>query len=287
MSKREVSGFQTGTPVFHSSGCKAKWRDEHDYLPPTPVADAPGIRRNAFFFGRMSLASPVAMAHVPEGRIRLGLPRCPPRSNLPWVWHTGTALGVPAFQISRTHITNAEYRIFLSATTHPPPRYIDQPEFSAPMQPVVGVSWDDATAYCAWLQEKHQQPFRLLRDAEWEYAARGGREDSIFPWGDALDPQFACFGGQAAPREVGSFPPNGFGLYDMIGNAWTWCSDRFEDVSGGVKAINTPTGRDPASNRVLRGASYMTSNYLNLWIAYRHEDPADLRHESIGFRIAL
>ena len=235
----------------------------------------------------MSLASIIAMIEVPKGRIRMGIPPCPPRSNLPWVWHTGAEIEVPAFQLSRTHVTNAEYRAFLAATGRPPPPSIDQPGFNGDEQPVVGISWDDANFYCAWIGEQHGLHYRLPRDSESEYAARGGREGSIFPWGDALDPRFACFGGQAAPRKVGSFPPNGFGLHDMIGNVWAWCSDRFEDVSAGVKAINRPTGKDPANNRVLRGGSYMTSNYLNLWIAYRHEDPPDLRHESIGFRIAL
>lgn len=73
----------------------------------------------------------------------------------------------------------------------------------------------------------------------------------------------------------------------MTGNAWAWCSDRFEDVSGGLKASNQPTGQPTAGNRVLRGGSFMSCHYLNLWIAYRHEDPVDLQHESIGFRIAL
>jgi formylglycine-generating enzyme required for sulfatase activity len=235
----------------------------------------------------MSLSSSIAMVDVPEGRIRIGVPACPPRSNLHWIWHTGEVIKIPAFKLSHTHVTNAAYLAFLAATSHPPPQYIDQPGFDGAAQPVVGVSWDDAIAYCAWLADTSGQPYRLPRDAEWEYAARGGRADSLFPWGDALDPQFACFGGQAAPRDVGSFPPNGFGLHDMIGNAWAWCSDRFEDVSAGIKAINRPTAKDPVNNRVLRGGSYMTSNYLNLWIAYRHEDPPDLRHESIGFRIAL
>lgn len=235
----------------------------------------------------MTSSFPIAMVAVTAGRIRLGVPACPPRSNLPCVWHTGHGVDVPAFRLSRTHVTNAAYAAFLADTGYARPAFIDRPGHDRPAQPVVGISWDDAVAYCGWLAQKTGEPYRLPSDAEWEYAARGGREDSIFPWGNALDPQFACFGGQAAPRDAGSFPANGFGLFDMVGNAWTWCSDRFEDVSAGVKAVNRPTGKDPAGNRVLRGGSFMTTHYLNLWIAYRHEDPADLRHESIGFRVAL
>ena len=227
------------------------------------------------------------MVDVPAGRIRLGVPVCPPRADFPWIWHTGARQEVASFQLSRTHVTNAEYRAFLEATSHPPPQHMAQSGFDGADQPVVGISWQDATAYCGWLVRETGRPYRLPFDAECEYAARGGREDSIFPWGDALDPRFACFGGHAAPRAAGSYPPNGYGLYDTIGNAWTWCSERFEEVSAGVKAVNTPTGKDPSGNRVLRGGSYMTCHYLNLWVAYRHEDPADLRHESSGFRVAL
>ena len=227
------------------------------------------------------------LVSVPAGRVVLGLPSCPPRANFAWIWHTGKTVDVAAFQLARHHVTNAEFRVFVRDTGCTPPAHIDKPGFNADRQPVVGVSWDDATAYCAWLARRTRRLYRLPGDAEYEYAARGGRAGSIFPWGDALDPALACFGGQAAPRPVGSYPPNGFGLHDMVGNAWAWCRDRFEDVSAGVKAVNKPTGKDPAANPVLRGGSYMTCHYLNLWIAYRHEDPPDLRHESIGFRVAL
>jgi len=255
--------------------------------PPGAAVPITGTAGGAANRSGMTAHFPLPMLAVTAGRIGLGVPACPPRSNLPWVWHTGRTIDVPAFRLSRTHVTNAAYAAFLADTGCARPPFMDRPGYDRAAQPVVGISWDDAVAYCGWLATKSGQPYRLPSDTEWEYAARGGREDSIFPWGDALDPQFACFGGQAAPRDVGNFPANGFGLCDMIGNAWAWCSDRFEDVSAGVKAVNQPTGKDPAGNRVLRGGSFLTTHYLNLWIAYRHEDPADLRHESIGFRVAL
>lgn len=227
------------------------------------------------------------LVEIPAGVIALGVPPCPPRPNFAWVWHTGTTKEVAAFRLARHHVTNAEYRGFLRDTGHPAPAHLEQPGYSGDRLPVVGVSWDDATAYCAWLARRTGKPYRLPTDAEWEYAARGGRAGTIFPWGDGLDPAFAWFGGQSAPKPVGSYEPNGFGLHDMIGNAWQWCEERFEEVSQGVKAVNKPTGRDPAINRVLRGGSFLTCHYLNLWIAYRHEDPPDLKHESIGFRLAL
>jgi len=119
------------------------------------------------------------------------------------------------------------------------------------------------------------------------YAARGGLPDSPFPWGRELRPEYAWYGGQSAPKPVGSYPPNGYGLHDIVGNIWEWCADVFEHVSAGCAATNAPTGKEPRINRVLRGGSYLTKDPLNLWVAYRHEDPPDLRHECIGFRVAI
>lgn len=238
---------------------------------------------------RIAAASAIfpVLVPIPGGRLLMGRPKCPPRANFPWIWHSGKTVKVAPFALARVHVTNAEYRVFLKETGAAKPSHIERRGFDGSRQPVVGISWHDAVAYCAWLREKTGKPYRLPADAEYEYAARGGSSSTIFPWGDALDPRFACFGGHAAPKPVGTYPANGFGLHDMVGNAWSWCSERFEEVSAGVKACNKPTGRDTADNRVLRGGSYMTCHYLNLWIAYRHEDPPDLRHESIGFRLAL
>jgi formylglycine-generating enzyme required for sulfatase activity len=234
------------------------------------------------------MTSPILpdLIDIPGGRLQVGVPSCPPNANFAWTWHTGQYADIAKFQLARHQVTNAEYRAFLTDTGYSAPSHIYRAAFNEDQQPVVGISWTDAVTYCRWLSRLTDRVYRLPTDAEWEYSARGGRENTIFPWGDALDPQLACFGGRAAPQSVGSYPPNGFGLYEMIGNAWEWCSDRFEDVSAGLKAVNNPTGQATEDNRVLRGGSYMTTHYLNLWIAYRHEDPPDLRHESIGFRVA-
>jgi formylglycine-generating enzyme required for sulfatase activity len=108
-------------------------------------------------------------------------------------------------------------------------------------RPVVGVSWYDAQAYVGWLNEKtgNDDLYRLLSEAEWEYAARAGTT-TAFPWGDKLDHNYGNFGipgpglgGKAEGRDiwlaetspVASFPPNAFGLYDMHGNAFEWVED--------------------------------------------------------------
>jgi formylglycine-generating enzyme required for sulfatase activity len=228
-----------------------------------------------------------AMVQIPKGVLTYGLPECPPNGNIHWRWHSGRKVEVAAFQLGKYAVTNAEYREYVKATGAPAPSHIDKAGFNDDKQPVGGISWDDARGYCKWLSAQTGKAFRLPSDAEWEYAARGGKEGTRFSWGESLDPRQACFGGTAAPVPVGMFPANGFGLHDMIGNVWQWCEDKYEDCSYGIKAKNNPTGKPTADNRVLRGGSYLTTNLLNLWIAYRHEDPMDLRHECLGFRVAL
>lgn len=234
----------------------------------------------------MSIPIP-ALVQVPRGTVTLGTPDCPPNGNIHWKWHTGKRVEIASFQMGKYAVTNAEYRAYVKDSGAPAPSHIDKPGFNDDRQPVGGISWEDASGYCKWLSAKTGKAFRLPRDAEWEYAARGGKEGARFPWGDSIGPENACFCGDAAPRVVGSYAPNGFGLYDMVGNIWQWCEDRYEDVSEGIKAKNNPTGKDPSTNKCLRGGSYLTTNLLNLWIAYRHEDPMDLRHECLGFRVAL
>ena len=102
-------------------------------------------------------------------------------------------------------------------------------------RPVINVSWDDATAYANWLSKKTGKPYRLLSGAEYEYATRAGTQ-TAYPWGDAVGTNNAnCHscGSQWDARQtapVGSFPPNGFGLYDMVGNVREWTEDCYHDT---------------------------------------------------------
>jgi formylglycine-generating enzyme required for sulfatase activity len=227
------------------------------------------------------------MVSIPAGTFVMGLPEFPQDAQIHWRWHSGETVPVRAFQLGKFAVTNAQYRAYVRATGAPAPSHIDQPGFNADNQPVGGISWEDATAYCHWLASATHKPYRLPTDAEFEYATRGNLPGKKFFIGDTLTPNDACYAGQPAPKPVGSFPPNAFGLYDMTGNVWQWCAERYEDVSNGIKAVNKPTGKDPAHNRVLRGGSFLTKDEIYLWAAYRHEDPPDLRHECLGFRVAL
>ncbi|HEX3002977.1 MAG TPA: formylglycine-generating enzyme family protein [Angustibacter sp.] len=156
--------------------------------------------------------------------------------------------------------------------------------------PVVHVDHTDARAYCAWAG------LRLPSEVEWEYAARGGLEQARYPWGDELLPggEHRCniWQGRFPTRNtlddgwfgtapVGSFQPNGYGLYDVAGNVWEWCVDAWS--VGGVGAADA--GDAP---RVMRGGSYLChDSYCNRYrvAARTSNDPAS-SSGNVGFRCA-
>lgn len=190
-----------------------------------------------------------------------------------------------AFYMDIFEVTNAQYKKFMNATGYNAPRYWNDPRFNAPDQPVVGVTWHDAKAYCEWAGK------RLPTEAEWEKAARGGLEGKTYPWGDgfvdALVEESSSVPANAAfIFQVGNSTPNNYGLYDMAGNAWEWCIDWYDDAYYAKSTGRNPAGPSAGKNRVLRGGSWFAGVYEPLRVAYRYSFNPEQTSDLIGFRCA-
>jgi formylglycine-generating enzyme required for sulfatase activity len=156
-------------------------------------------------------------------------------------------------------------------------------------RPVINVSWDDATTYVAWLSRKTGKPYRLLSEAEFEYAARAGGQ-TAYPWGNDIGRGNAnCIGcgsqwdgKQTAP--AGSFPANVFGLYDMAGNVWEWAQDCYHDNYVGAPSDGSAWVSGDCSRRVVRGGSWYSSlRYLRA--AARNGSASSTRLDDSGIRV--
>ena len=217
---------------------------------------------------------------------------------------------VDAFYMDIYEVTNTEYAAFLNAKgkhAEAGRTWFDIADFYARIDlvggayrveagyadhPVVEVSWYGAMAYSKWAGK------RLPTEAEWEKAARGGLVGKRYPWGDTIDATQANYGqnvGDATP--VGSYPPNAYGLYDMVGNVWEWCLDEYQSdfysnsprqnpVAGG-QPINILLDNYTGINtfRVLRGGSWVSgARYVR--VAYRDGVNPSNTGYGLGFRCA-
>lgn len=154
-----------------------------------------------------------------------------------------------------------------------------------PTNPIIGVSWDDATAYCQWLSGKTGKKYRLPTEAEWEFAARGGTQSKTFKYSgsNTLD-EVAWSGSNSGNKThaVGTRAKNELGIFDMSGNVWEWCSDWFGNYQSVAQA--NPKGAATGSNRVIRGGSWLNySGYCRA--AYRGNDAPAHRANYLGFRV--
>jgi len=161
--------------------------------------------------------------------------------------------------------------------------------------PVVHVSWNDAAAYAAWASKQ------LPTEAQWEYAARGGLEQKLYPWGDELTPdgkhrcniwqgQFpvedTAADGFAGSCPVDAFVPNDYSIYSVTGNVWEWCADWFHTDFSSVPALHNPAGPASGQVKVMKGGSFLChESYCNRYrVAARTANTPDSSASNIGFR---
>lgn len=213
-------------------------------------------------------------------------------------WFTmGTTLGhedegpphrvfVDSFEIGVYPVTRVEYERFVDGTSHDVPCDWTRQSFTHPDLPVVGVSWQDAVAYCAWRSRDEGRTVRLPTEAEWEYAARG-RRDSLYPWGEGV-PDWLPDGGRgplAGPWPVTLGQPNDFGVFGMATNVHEWCADWHDSDYYRRSPERAVAGPDRGRRRVARGGAWRHAQTFCRVTLRSKLDPS-FRYNDFGFRLA-
>jgi iron(II)-dependent oxidoreductase len=204
---------------------------------------------------------------------------------------------VPAFAIGVYPVTNREYARFLASVYgHPRPHYWHDTRFNNPSQPVVGVTWEDANAYCAWLTASLEQAgllprdlvVRLPLDVEWEKAAAWDPQRRVkrrYPWGDEWSSARANIAegrGAWMTAPVGCYPDgvSAYGVHDMIGNVWEWTANEYASYPGAAAPFHE------VGSYTLRGSSCV-SRPTHARCTFRSRLPASYWRYHLGFRIVL
>lgn len=228
-------------------------------------------------------ADPADMVLIPHGEFTMGGQDHSDETPHPVV--------LDAYYIDTYEVSNAKYRAFMNATQHSAPAYWDDPRLNKPEQPVVGVSWYDANAYCKWAGK------RLPTEAEWERAAKGP-DHTHFPWGPKIEPTKANYGqhvGKTTP--VDSYPNgvSGFGVYNMAGNVFEWVSDWYSPTYFQVSPALNPQGPSSGLNfanqgtvKVLKGGSWLAP-LTSLHTSHRFWNQPENNSYGVGlgFRCAM
>lgn len=194
---------------------------------------------------------------------------------------------VKSFAIDKTEVTNAEYAGFVRETNQRPPSHWsnNQPIAGTETWPVVNVSYDDAVEFAKWRSKRDGAKYRLPTEEEWEYAARGGDQGNLYPWGNTweeggagvMDPRVLV------PKPVGSYPRDKtrWGVLDMEGNVYEWTSSRASYYPGNPQLVR-PENKNWV---VIRGASFSTDSELKLPLTFRNWYDPKLTNSLVGFRL--
>ena len=193
---------------------------------------------------------------------------------------------VDSFQLGKYQVTHAEYAAFLKDTQSPPPPCWQDSKFNLDEQPVVAVSWFEAVKYCAWLSAGSGKKYRLPYEAEWEWAARGGMEGKLFPWGDDEPQSLPNYASRwkTGPELVGRWA-NGFGVFDICENVHEWCGDWFSPDYYSVSPEKNPRGPESGLRKTSRGGSWRHHVKITRCAA-RSSIPPEFQYADYGFRVA-
>src|SRR5215472_3202002 len=204
-----------------------------------------------------SLVEPVC-APIPSGYFLMGSDRGQDEEKpVHRVW-------VDAFEMAVLQVRNRDYRVFLESSGLRVPKHWNDPDLNHPDQPVVAVSWFDAVKYCEWLSTGSGRRYRLPTEAEWERAARGGREGLVYPWGDEPPSEWPDYvtrwGGEVrGPLLVGpggGSTTNPYGVYNISENVHEWCADWFGRDYYAQSPEGNPRGPETGDRRASRGGSW-------------------------------
>ncbi len=223
---------------------------------------------------------------IKGGAFIMGLERKPdPKNKKPkYIDNPPHKVSVDSFYMDKYEVTNAQYEVFCKATKTKAPIFWGMDRFRCgpkfPDHPVVGVTQANARKYAEW------RGMRLPTEAEWEYAARGGLKGKHYPNGDDLTETDAnCGNKKEGTTPVGSYPANGYGLYDMAGNVREWVQDFYTKDYYKNSPLKNPEGPKAGKGRIVRGGGWLNGKSC-CKLHRRYNLPTYWTDFAVGFRCA-
>lgn len=273
--------FVVGLVVASLFGCD---KTNKDTSTPTTVSNTnPSSQEHSQTTIAQQVAKTITMVDIPAGTFTMGT-----ESNVGFQngWPPQTVT-VPAFRLSTTEITFAQYDAFAQATNLALP---PDEGWGRDSRPVIHVSWADAQAFIAWLNDNTGRRFRLPSEAEWEYAARGGAT-TLYWWGDKVNHASVNNSVSKGNEQweftapVGQLPANPFGLYDILGNVWELVADCRHANYEGAPNDGSAWMDGECNSHVLRGGSWGSTS-RGVQAAARAAAGEHFASMDIGFRLA-